>query len=210
MKYSEIPRAAGRAERPKPTPILLPGLTEPVPVVIWPTSAVEDQEACKYAIKRARECGAETARGNLVYDTAEWAYVIHCTYRDADSPAPERAPFFASLDEVQRLPGDTLGYLFQLQQVWQEESAPTYQAPNAATLIDLIDKANGEAGDVFFSQLSASLQLRSWRFMAGLLASSRAARSPTGSQATSPTSASTPAPAPPPRPRERKGRRPVP
>lgn len=208
MKYAELPRATGRAERPKPTPILLPGVDQPIPVVIWPTSAVEDQEARKHAIKRARECGAETTRGDLVYDTAEWAYVIHCTYRDADSA--ERAPFFDSLDEVQRLGSETLAYLFQLQQVWQEEASPTYKAPDTATLVDLIDKGNSDAGDVFFSQLSASLQLRSWRFMAGLLASSRAARSPTGSPGTERTSASLPAQSPPHGRPKRKGRAPVP
>jgi hypothetical protein len=200
MKHAKA-RSIGRPE--KPVEILLAGRKDPTPVILQPSSAIEDADAVGHAIKAAKAQGAEPRPGSQVYDTARWAFLVAKTYLDADSPPGAREHFFETVGEAESIGTESIAYLFQLQQVWQEEAFPGYLKMSPAALVAAYDALAEETGDVFFSRLSAAMQVCCATSMAVLLRSSRRLRSPTGGPDTSGTTERSPRPEPPPKPPSR-------
>ena len=171
MKFAAI---ANRAAREKRIDILLPRSEGPVTVLVRASSALEDQQAVAFAVSEARAKGSPKQEpGDQIYDTALWAHIVATTYLDADSPEDARTRFFdgGAQQVLSGLPTDSIAYLFQSQQEWQEEVSPSYKAKSAQELVAIVRSIAERDGDVFFSRCSPLTQLSSARFMAALLAS---------------------------------------
>lgn len=197
-KFSSLPRVTGASE--KPTKILLPGIEGEIAVVLTTVSAIDEASAIGFALADARAKGShEPADGDPLYDAAYWAAIVAKGLGDADA-APsgdKRQPFFdGGPEQVRTLPTETIAYLFQLQQHWQEEASPTFKAKTAEELVRAVRRIHEKNGEVFFSRCSPSMQMRCALFMAGLLATSPDSKLPSGS----PSSASTTTASKPPQP----------
>lgn len=168
--------------------LLLPGYKEPRPALVRAVSAFEELEAARTAHEEARKRGMGTPEaGDERFDVPRWAAIVAKAFLDADSPIEGREPYFETVAEVLDLPLDSISYLFQVQQAWQEEVSPSYKARSIPELIEAVKKVAETDGEVFFSRCSPLMQLHLSRFMASRLVSSPSMTSPS----TSPSSGST-------------------
>jgi len=168
MRFSEGSKSAARE---KPLTIALPDREDKV--LVRPTGALEDIESRKFAMAQVKAAGAPDARdGDAIYDASFWAHVVATAFLDVDSSASGRVKYFTDAAEVLReLPTESIAYLFQSQQQWQEEASPNYKALSPGQLVGMIEKLAKADGDVFFSRCSPSTQSSLARFMAVLLES---------------------------------------
>lgn len=178
-----------RKTRERTIDVRLPGVDEDWRVVVRATSAIEDAAAIAFAIGEAKKAGAKPEAGDPVYDPALWAFVVATAYLDVDSPEDKRGTAFpgGAPKVLDKLSTESIAYLFQEQQRWQEEVSPSYKARSSDELVEICKRIALEGGDFFFGRLSPSTQVASARFMAGLLATSLVTTWPSGS----PTAAST-------------------
>lgn len=191
MKFSSVERAA----RTRELAVILPGVAEPVRVLVRAVSALEEQLAVGFAITEARSKGClKPEPGEALYDVALWSKVVASAYFDAESA--DGAAFFdgGAAQVLEKLPVDSIAYLFQEQQRWQEEVAPSFKTKSGEELVEAVRAIATQAGDVFFSRCSPSTQMLCARFMAGLLVSSLDTSWQSGSPATASTMPSSPEP----------------
>ncbi len=130
--------------------------------------------------------------GNALYDVAFWGAVVALAYLDADSPPGGRETFFKDAHQALSLGTDSVAYLFQEQQSWQEEVSPTFKARTWPELIAAMRKLQEADGEVFFSRCSPYMQSKLALFMAGLLAKSPEASSLAGSPSARSTETTSP------------------
>lgn len=191
MKFAGLTRSP----RTRQLDIVLPGVDEPVPVLVRALSALEEQQAVGFALTDAKAKGAVKAEaGEPLYDVAFWAKAVATAYVDSESA--DGAPFFDGgvTQVLDKLPVDSIAYLFQEQQRWQEEVSPSFKTKSGDELVEAVRAIASQAGDVFFSRCSPSTQMLSARFMAGLLVSSPDTSWQSGSRATATTTPSSPEP----------------
>jgi hypothetical protein len=187
LQFSGLQRSGSRE---KPLEIILPGVDKPVQVLVRATGALEDADATRFASDFAKSRGSSDPQpGDPRYDCALWAAVVASAYLDKDSPVGQRQAFFKDPNEVlAHLSTDSVAYLFQSQQAWQEEVSPTFKCRTNAELVQAMRLMAEKDGEVFFSRLSPFMQTTLALFMAGLLANSPGAKLPGGSPSDKTTS----------------------
>ena len=178
MQFGQLQRSGSREKLDE---ILLPEVESPVPVYIRPVSALQESDARRFALTEAKRNGTSDPKdGDPVYDTALWSAIVAASYFDSDEKrgngASRPAFFDKGAAQVRELPTDTIAYLFQRQQAWQEEISPTFKAKSVGEMIAAARSLAEEDGDVFFYRCSPFTQTALARFMAGLLTTSDGAR----------------------------------
>ena len=135
----------------------------------------------------------EAADGEDLYERGKMLHTLAVGCVDADSPLDSPAPFFdggvKQIVSSEELTPEILEYLYEQQQIWQDEVNPLARAMTPAEFANAVARtAMGENGDMSFF-VCARPGLR-WSFtlsMARLLATSATLKSLSGSpQTTSP------------------------
>lgn len=176
MKFSQI-QLGTKAE--KPGTLLIPGAGEggsmgKVDVLLRPLDAGEELAVIAHARTFAMDRGVtDPHMGDELYDSALFVYTLVTAVLDKDSPVGVRQPFFdAGIDQVLSLDPDSIGHLYEQQQLWQEECSPTIRTKTAGDLLKLTRQIAEDESQGFFLRLSRSTQATCARTMARLLLAS--------------------------------------
>jgi hypothetical protein len=178
MKLSQI--ALGRAaERPTEFPVIdAEGLVVTVKALVRVIDGTEETKGLVYAAQYATDNGATDAReGHPLWDLGFMAKIVHLACLDPESPEKKREPTFDSVEQVLSLPRETIAFLFEAQQVWQDQCSPTVKRFDANKLLDHVRELAESESDLPFLRLSPALRLILLRSMAALLMSAPEAKS---------------------------------
>ncbi|WP_394847402.1 hypothetical protein LZC95_08045 [Pendulispora brunnea] len=173
MKLSALSNArlGAKAERPITIPIALgdDGVID-TPCVVVPLTAAQDAEVLTFALEYARARGAEPKEGEPLFDLACMVKTIELSVRDVDSPREAREPFFdGGTDQVlQFLSRETIVFVYERQQIWQDECSPSVRRVSAADLVDHITRIAEAEDDLPFVVLSPAMRWICTRIMARL------------------------------------------
>jgi hypothetical protein len=149
-------------------------------------SGLEDAEVMTKARAFAKERGVEDPKdGNPIYDLALWAFTLAIACVDPESPETEPRAFFdGGADQIfgsNLLGRDTIAYLYEHQQQWQDEVSPRARTVGAEELLaHVLAVASAEDPTPFF-RLAPALRWTLHRSMAALLVTLQMPRSPSGS-----------------------------
>lgn len=189
MKFSQL--AAG-VDQSRTVEITLRGkLCKPL---VRPLTMLEEVDVVAYAIKAAKEKGAEPVKGNEIFDAATMAKACHLAYLDEDSPANARQPFFDEGPEaVLTLDKDTIALLFERQEIRQSEASPAFSVTSGPELMGIIRElvdGEGQRDPFFLLRFAPTTRLALVRTMAVLLAESHVLK-PSSTSLSSPPTTST-------------------
>lgn len=205
----------GRRAR-KPVPFPLSGARwsaaksdwdgETVTVDVRPLTVAESMEAVSAAAARARSQGVhDPGPGDEIYDVALEVETLLRGVVDHEAAEDARDParFFESYEQVAEDDGiqrEHIAYLYEQQQIWQQECSPReLSMPVEQMEAAIVRAAAGDARD--FLGWSPAMRWSFTRFTAALALTSLTGRSRSGSPS-APTSPPAPAEPPPPRPPE--------
>jgi hypothetical protein len=159
------------------------------PCLLVPLTGTEEAEVLSFAAKYAREKGATEAKaGDPLYDLAFMAKSITVGVK-----TPEGGPFFPSVQHVlDALPRETVVYVFTLLEDWQDACSPSVRKVTDEELWAGVAAlgVGGSEGERFFDRQSPGMRRAYALFMAHLLSTSPAHRSPTSSSSTATTTSS--------------------
>lgn len=188
MKFGRI--AAGTRQT-KPVPFEAGG--QKYTPAVRALSAMEEIDVEAAAIAVCLEKKAEPKQGSPIYTRARAFAVLARAYLDPDTlalPTPE--PFFEfGADAIGELDPETVAYLHEMQDAWQEEVSPGFHHKTTSELLDIVRKlAEDEHDPLEFGRLSAFTRLTLVPFMAKLLRASPVLNSSPGGDSAPSTSAS--------------------
>ncbi|WP_394849701.1 hypothetical protein LZC95_19890 [Pendulispora brunnea] len=145
------------------------GAEEP-PCIVVPLSAAEDSEVLAFAAEYARSNKAEPKEGDPLYDLGIMAKTIALAVRDIDSPPEARTPFFdGGTDQIfELLPRETIVYLFELCQIWQDACSPSVRRLSVEQLVGHITELAEAEDDGPFVRLSPATRSICMRILARL------------------------------------------
>jgi hypothetical protein len=149
-------------------------------------SGLEDADVMGKARAFAKERGVDDPKdGNPIYDLALWAFTLAIACVDPESPETDPRPFFDGGAEqilASNLLGrDTIAYLYEHQQQWQDEVSPRARTVGPEELLaHVLAVASAEDPTPFF-RLAPALRWTLHRSMAALLVTLQMPRSPSGS-----------------------------
>lgn len=193
-KFSSIVRGK-RAEKDIMMPPVDGGDGSEVPALVVALDGIEEEEVLVRARERAIAHGIKEPKvGEPIYDLALMVETLAVAVLDVDSPVDNRQPFFdGGSDNVRSYGREAIAYLYQLQQMWQEEVSPTVSKLDAAGTIDAMVKIGGpdeREARLFLERCSPGLLVNLARSMAALLYGSLMPSSPSGSSSASTTASS--------------------
>lgn len=145
-----------------------------VTVLFRPLSLAEEMDAEADAIQACKERGAQAVPGNPIYESARMVGILIRGCLDADSPADKREPFFdLGPSQVAELDTDTIGLLFERQQIFQEEVSPSVRVKtNGEIAIIAKELANNPNDPLAPLRYSPKTRLSLVLFLVGLHARS--------------------------------------
>lgn len=134
---------------------------------VTPLSATEEITADAYAIRFAKDNGAEPNDDSQIYRKAIAAQTIALAYM---TPENAEQPFFdGGAAQVLTLDTDTIAYLMEHQEYWQAETSPGRKLGKNFDLLQLTHDL-GEVGDdsdpLLFLRISPTTRARLVPFMA--------------------------------------------
>jgi hypothetical protein len=149
-------------------------------------SGLEDAEVMAKARAFAKERGVDDPKdGNPIYDLALWAFTLAVACVDPESPETEPRPFFdGGADQIMGsnlLGRDTIAYLYEHQQQWQDEVSPRARTIGAEALLAHVVAVAASEDPTPFFRLAPALRWTLHRSMAALLVTLQTPRSPSGS-----------------------------
>jgi hypothetical protein len=151
-------------------------------------------EILKHATKYAVDRGAKPEPGVELYDFAKAVYTVALAVVDSESDPDHPRPFFGDSDSPSveeraqsvlshpNIGRDTIMYLAELQDYWQDECSP--QSSDGEKTPEEFFKIIAEVladGPLALMRKSAGMRLKSWLFMANLLVSSQMPNTTSGS-----------------------------
>lgn len=173
------------------TSISLPLGGQAIPVDVRPITAAEEVAALAQARSLAIKQGVEDPReGNSIYDLLVMASVVLIGCVDHDSPQDKPEPFCESIEQVLSLGRDSVVYLYEAQEAWQEKTSPRRRKLSPEEYLALVVQlaASDEEDDALdpFARWPRATLVSCMRTMASQLLSSPGPRSqPTSSPAAS-------------------------
>lgn len=182
-KFSKLARGS-RGEKSAQIPSPDPD-GEPISVIVRAINAIEEEAVLVAARARAVGQGvADPKIGDPIYDLSVMVETIAAAYFDAESTASDRQKFFdGGADQVREYGREAVAYIYELQQAWQDEVAPTIKSLSTHEVVEAFTKLGGEdetqARD-FFYRLRPGLRWNCMRSLALLLANSPTPSSPSG------------------------------
>lgn len=193
MKFSQIIRGT-RARKT----VTIEGIETPdgaaIPIDVRPLNGLEQADTLGKARAFAEARGVKEPRdGEPIYDLGKQVYTLLLACLDHDSPSDKPAPFFASADEVLELDRDRRSYLYELQEMWEDECAPRPSAMESKDFLSwCMDVcAANEGDDGPFVQLRPVLRWSCVRTLAAIHVLSQTHKSASGSPSESGTLTST-------------------
>jgi hypothetical protein len=176
MKLSSLAAARDgkRAESPITFPLAINGESQEVTVLASPLTGAEESRVLVFALEYAKAKGAEPKEGEPLFDLAVMVKTIELGILDPDSPPTARTPFAdGGPDQVLELLGrETIAFLYEAQQQWQDMCSPSVRRVKAEELIEHIIALAEADDDLPFVRLSPGLRWICTRSMARLLTSS--------------------------------------
>ncbi len=180
MKFSETKKGT-RAERPIDLPR---GDGEAFKMLVRPLNAQEEKQVLETARALAIKQGvADPKEGDALYDFELMIQTILLGCLDPDSPADAREQSF-DLGAVQvnkELNREEIAFLYERQQLWQDECSPSISKMSADDLLLHAMKIAEAEDDLPFVQLRPNLRLILLRTLANLLLTSHEVRLQSGS-----------------------------
>lgn len=183
MKFSSL-LLGKKAERAIDFPLVTGDELQTVPSVLVPLTGTEESEVLAYALRFAKEKGAENPKeGEPLYDLAVMVGTIERGCLDPDSPKEARGSVFdgGAAQILDNLPRETIAFLYERQQQWQDECSPSVRKVTADQLVAEVIKLAEAEDDLPFVRLSPGLRWILARSMARQLLSSLGDNSPPGS-----------------------------
>lgn len=171
MKFSQL--ALGKAaENPFSFPMLgEAGTPIEVACLVRPLDGTEEAVAIEFADGYAAARGVKEAReGNALWDLGYMVKVIAIGCLDPDSPEKAREPLFdRGTEQVLSLPRETIAFIFEGQQLWQDRVSPTQKKIAGFELIAKVREIAEAENELPFLRLSPALRWTCMRSMASLL-----------------------------------------
>jgi hypothetical protein len=183
-----------------PVPERAPSVAPDPPVLVDLIVLTGDETTRVLAQARADAIGngvSDPKDGEPLYDLAVMVHTLLLSVVDHDSAPGEERPFFDSAEQIRKhLDGQRIGYLYALQEVWQDECAPQRIDLSEQEMLEwVLELAESEDPQVPFGRLRPASRWIYMRSLARLLVSSRDFRSlhglPLGSDLGSGTTRST-------------------
>lgn len=200
MKFSskfnpDVAALGIRAERPASLPL---SSTTSFDVLLRPLTGTEEGLVLSRSRAYAKENGVEDPKEtDALYALGIMANTIALASLDPDTPANARELSFdgGASQILGDLGREQIAFLYERQQLWQEECSPTLRRMSAEELMAHAIKIAEAQDDLPFVQLAPVMRLTLVRILARQLLSSPEAKSPSGSVSGSPpeTSKSSPA-----------------
>jgi len=180
MKFSQsLATLALGTEAERPIELPRPG-RDPFLTIARPISGTQESLVLEAARAYAKAKGVELPReGEPLYDLAVMAHTIAIACVDPDSDPKDREPSFdgGAQQILDNLGPEEIAYLYERQQLWQDELSPTVSRMSTTELMGVALKLTEAKDDAPFSRLRPVLRLILLRTMAGLLFSSPEFRS---------------------------------
>jgi hypothetical protein len=171
MKFSQLGQGKA-AERPTEFPLIdAEGNAVVAQCLLRPIDGSEETAAIVFAAEYAKTHGADDAReGHPLWDLGYMVKAIAIACVDQESPERKREPFFdGGTDQVLKLPRETIAFIFEAQQTWQDLTSPTQKKMAGHELLDKVREIAEAESDLPFLRLSPALRWICMRSMACLL-----------------------------------------
>lgn len=186
MKFSSLQLGA-RAERV----IELPNRQhegKPVEIILRALTAAEESDALRRGFEFAIQKGNEKpAAGDPLYDLGVMVHTLALGCLDPDSPIDDRTPFFdGGADQIMKLGRETIHFLYQRQELWQDECSPYMRTMSADELMAKVQEVASSSDDGPFLRMSPATRWIFTRTTARLLLGSREDKSASGAPSSTP------------------------
>lgn len=171
MKFSQL--AQGKAaEQPVPFDVIdAEGNVHTIKTLVRPLDGTQETAALVFAAQYAKDHGAPDAKeGHPLWDLGYMVKTVEIGCVDPDSPPKSREPTFdKGADAVLALPRQTIAFLFEAQQTWQDLVSPTQKRMAGHELLTKVRELAESEDDLPFLRLSPALRWICMRSMACLL-----------------------------------------